>query len=122
MKKIILLSLGILAACSSPIDEPKNLVPQDKMAELVAELAIADQLGILNPSGDMRLETIYTLRTYNITPKQFSDSYKFYLVQPDKLNAIYDGAQEIIRQKDPAAAAYIDKRLHSNTGPASLPK
>lgn len=116
MKRLALILFFSTVACSSPIDEPANLIPKDKMAELIAEFALNEQMGAINPNGNMETNTIYILKQYGVTGKQFSDSYKFYLASPSKLDDIYDDAQDIIKEKDPEAEKFIEKKLKENKG------
>jgi hypothetical protein len=68
-------------SCSQLIDEPKNLIPKDKMSEIIAEFAMNEQIGNINPQTDMENATRFTLkniklkgsisaRVINITPRQ----------------------------------------------------
>ncbi len=111
MKKLILLLIFALNACAGPVDEPENLIPRSKMSELVAELALNDQLSFLNSNGNMETQTIYTLKKFGINSRQFTDSYKYYLSKPGALESIYDDAQQIIIDKDPKAEDYIKNKL-----------
>lgn len=114
MKKAVFLFVLMLCACSSPINKPKNLVPEDTMAEIIAELALSDQMSFLNASGNMQTQTLFLFNKYGITSKQFSDSYKYYLADPGSLEKIFDEAQENIKEKDPEAKAYIEKNKKSS--------
>lgn len=116
MRFLTVFLLIITVSCSSPIEEPVNLIPEDKMAELIAEFALNEQMGSINPNGNMETNTIYILKQHGVTGKQFSDSYKFYLASPSKLEMIYDDAQDIIKQKDPEAEKFIEKKLKENKG------
>ena len=115
MKNLILLfTIFAIVGCSKPIDEPKNLIPKDKMSEMVADFAMADQMSFLNQTGNLETQTRYILKKHNVTAKQFSESYKYYLSSPSSLDKIYDDAQEIIINKDPDAEKYIDKKMEQN--------
>lgn len=103
-------------ACSSPVDAPRNLIPKDQMASLLADLAINDQMYILNQSGNMEASTIYILKKYKITSRQFMDSYRYYIANPSQLEAIYSDAQDMIKDKDPEAADYIKNKQKENPG------
>lgn len=117
MKKIIpFFVVLLLLACSKPVHEPKNLIPKDKMAEVIAEFALNDQMGILNQSGNMETNSIYILKKYKIDSKAFTESYKYYLASPSDLEDIYNDAQDILKDKDPEAKAYIEKKLKDNKG------
>lgn len=110
--RVILFGLMFLTiACSSPVSEPKNLIPEDKMAELIADLTISDQMSAFNQNGNMETQTIFILKKYGVTSRQYAASYQYYLAAPSKITKIYDNAQKIIKDKDPAASQYIQKKL-----------
>ena len=46
----------------------------------------------------------------------FTDSYKYYMTDPDTMKEILDEAQKIIVSKDPNAEAFINKKLKENSG------
>lgn len=118
MRYLVLIFLLALS-CSSPVIKPEKLIPEDTMSEIVAELVLNDQMGSLNPSGNMETQTIYILQQAGVQPKDFTESYKYYLATPGKLESIYEDAQTIIKDKDPAAEAYINKKLkESQANPA----
>lgn len=119
MKNLIFLFIMLLSiGCSKPIAEPKNLLTKDKMSEMIADFALADQMGILNQQGNMETETRYILKKHKVTATQFTESYKYYLASPNTLDKIYSNAQEIIKAKDPDAAKYIDKKMEQAKNPA----
>lgn len=111
MKKLLLLFIfaGVIISCGNVLERPKNLVSEDKMSEAVAELAISDQLGIVNPSYSVTDQTIYVFNQLKIKPADFADSYKYYIAT-GKMEKILDNAQKIILKKDPKAKEYINKK------------
>lgn len=111
MRNWMLMILSFLImSCSQLIDEPKNLIPKDKMSEIIAEFAMNEQIGNINPQTDMENATRFTLKKYKIKGNDFSESYKYYTATGD-LEKILNNAQEIILEKDPAAKMYIEKKL-----------
>lgn len=120
MKKTVFLFVLMFFSCSSPINKPKNLVPEDTMAEIIADLALTDQMSFLNAAGNMETQTVFLFNKYGVTSRQFSDSYKYYLADPDSLEKIFSEAQENIKQKDPEAEAYIEKKQKEIQGNPAL--
>lgn len=111
MRKLIPIFLIFsLISCSKLLNEPKNLVPKDKMSQIIAELAISDQLSYVNNPGNMETQTRYILKKYGTTGTAFTESYKYYLSTKD-LYEIFDDAQDIIKDKDPKAEDYIKDKL-----------
>ena len=107
MKKFLLLFvLFTVIACGEIIDRPKNLLSKDTMANAIAELAIADQLNIVSSEFSMNDQTVYVFNSLKIKPKDFMDSYKYYIAI-GKMDGIFNDAQGLIISKDPKAKNYI---------------
>ena len=85
-----------------------NESSKDKMAEVIAELAISDQLSIVDSGFNLNNQTIYVFQKAKVKPVDFSESYTYYVAR-GKMDQILDEAQKIIIKKDPKAKAYIDK-------------
>lgn len=113
MKKLIFLFVLILVSCkdSRPVNTPKNLIDKDKMAALIADFAISDQMGMMNPSGNLDTSSRFILNKHGVTAKQFTESYEYYLSSPATVRDILDEAQDIIKSQDPEAEKFIDKKL-----------
>lgn len=114
MRKITLLIFSFLMmACSELIDKPKNLVPKDTMTEILAEFAMNEQLGMVVENINLDNATRYTLQQKKIKGDDFVESYKYYTASGE-IEGILNNAQDIILNKDPAAKAYIEKKLKEN--------
>jgi len=120
--KISLLTLTffvILVSCSDATDKPKNLLDSKTMSEMIADFAINEQLGLMNQDGNMEISSKYILKKHHVKGQDFSDSYAYYLSKPRELQRILKKAQKIIKEKDPNAAEYIDKKEKSDkNGPS----
>ena len=110
MKNFILCIILVLISCADPIEKPKNIIPKEMMAEIIAELAITDQMSYLNEMGNMETQTIYIFQKYNVTGTQFIESHKFYLSEIGTIDEIYQTAQNIIAEKDPEAKSFFEKQ------------
>lgn len=112
MRKLIFLLVLILVSCkdAKPINKPSNLISDDKMAELIADFAVNDQMSFLNVGGNLETGSRYILKKHNVTAKQFSESYTYYVADPRKLDKIFSKAQEIVKDLDPKAEAFFEKR------------
>ncbi len=111
MKRWIFLLLTIaLTGCTELIDPPKNLVPKDAMAELIAEFAINENLGSITENANLDNATRYALQQKKIKGQDFSDSFKYYVASGD-MDAILTRAQKIVLDKNPKAKEYIEKQL-----------
>ena len=114
MRKISFLLFSLLMmACSELINEPKNLVPKDRMAEVLAEFAMNEQLNLVVENINLDNATRYTLQQNKIKGNDFVESYKFYTASGD-IEKIIETAQEIVLTKDPASKVYIEIKLKEN--------
>lgn len=112
MRLLSIIVVLLLFSCkdAKPIHKPANLISDKKMSALIADFAIGDQMSFLNSSGNLEISSRYILKKHNVTAKQFSESYTYYLASPKQLEEIFDNAQEIIREQDPGAEKYIEKK------------
>ncbi|WHF50897.1 DUF4296 domain-containing protein [Chryseobacterium gotjawalense] len=112
-KGIVVIFSFLMMACSELIDKPKNLVPKDTMAELLAEFAMNEQLGVVAENVNLDNATRYALQQKKIKGNDFVESYKYYTATGE-IEKIVDNAQDIVLNKDPAAKIYIEKKLKEN--------
>lgn len=119
MRRLIgLLTFLFLVSCSEYIDKPKNLLDKDKMSEVMADLAINDQVTNTYLNKNLESGTRYILKSHNVKADDFVESYKYY-VATGKMNKILDDAQEILLEKDPKAKGFVESKSKTNT---NLPK
>ena len=107
---ILLIIFTVLVSCGKIINEPKVLIQQDTMAQVIADLALADQFNMSDFNYQPSEETQYILKKYKINIKDFKESYTYYIAI-NKINSIYDKAQDIIINKDAKSKMYIQKKL-----------
>lgn len=114
MRKIALVLFSLLMmACSELINKPKNLVPKDTMAEILAEFALNEQLTAVVENNNLDNATRYVLQQKKIKGNDFVESYKYYTATAE-IEKIIENAQDIVLNKDPAAKIYIEKKLKEN--------
>jgi hypothetical protein len=110
--RIILLIVG-LAACSSD-EKPKNLIDEGTMANIMTDIHIIEA-----EINNLRLQhqdsSVYVyqklkvtmLKKYNTDTAVFNASFKYYILNPDKMKPIYVEVKkklENIRKKTMAAS------------------
>ncbi len=105
--------LFIVSCGGNYIDKPENLIPQDQMAEILADLAINDQATFMYPNSNLEAGTRYVLKTHKVKPDDFIASFKYYVIR-EKMNGIAEDAQKIILEKDPRADQYVKDQLKKN--------
>lgn len=116
MKRLVsccILFLFFSCSDSSVIDRPKNLIPKDEMAEILAEMALNDHAFLTKQKSNVESGTRFILKKHSIKAQDFSESYKYYSITK-KMSGILDESMQIIKDKDPAAEAYIEKKLAPN--------
>ena len=107
MKKLIFIFVLIcLFSCSEYIDKPKNLIDKDKMSEIIADLAINDQVTFLYPGTNLESGTRFILKNHQVKTEDFVASYRYYIVK-QKMTGIVEDAQNIILEKDPKSEKTI---------------
>jgi hypothetical protein len=111
MKKMFFIFvLMCLFSCNEYIDKPDNLVGKTKMAEIIADLAINDQVIFLYPGTNLESGTRFILKNHQVKTEDFVASYRYYIVK-QKMKGIVEDAQKIIIEKDPKS----EKKIKGNT-------
>ena len=100
-------------SCGDYIDKPKNLIEPEKMAEILADLAITDQAVIIYQNKNLEEGTRFVLKNHQVKSDDFVESFKYYVVK-DKMKDIAEDAQKIVLKKDPKADKYIKDRLKNS--------
>jgi len=116
-KSILFIIVLLFSSCQNFVDKPKDLLPQDKMAQVLAEMALNDQASYIDSNANLELGTRFILKKHNIKANQFSSSYRYYVVTK-KILKIIEKAQAIIKEKNPEGEEFINKKLKENS---SLP-
>ena len=92
--RIILLVIG-LAACSSE-DKPENLLDQDKMVNIMTDIHLIEaeinNLHLQHQDSSVFMYQklkVKMLKKYDTDTASFNASFKYYLLNPDKMKPIY---------------------------------
>ncbi len=114
MKNLILVFVFLgLFSCSDYIDKPKNLIDQEVMSKVIADLVINDQANFMYQDKNMEAGTRFVLKSHNIKPDDFVESFKYYVIK-EEMEDIATEAQQILLKKDPKAAQYVKDKLKQN--------
>lgn len=114
MKKIFCFFIFLmLFSCKEYIDQPKNLVDKDTMAEIIAELALNDQISFIYQGKNLESGTRFILKNYKVNATDFVESYKYYVVNQN-MKSIVEDAQKILLEKDPKAEKHVRDKLKTN--------
>lgn len=85
--------------------KPKNLISQGIMAEVLADIHIAEASIQIENSEDDSIRQTYTnyyyavFEKHNISKEAFVESMEYYIKNPEKLQLIYDNVTEILSTK-----------------------
>lgn len=103
------LMLMMLLACDGAVEKPPHLMPREEMAEMIAELALAEQSFQYDPKASQDATVREILKRHQVRPQQFIDSYRYYAVKK-QMPEIITKAQEKLTKDYPAAAAKLKER------------
>jgi hypothetical protein len=87
------------------VKKPKNLISQDEIAEVLADIHIAEASIQLENSEDDSIRQTYinyynaVFEKHNISREAFTASMDYYFKNPEKLEIIYDNVTEILSTK-----------------------
>lgn len=92
-----LVILLLLFACSpQKTKAPANLLDQNQMSDIIAEMHIADAIATGTKAGNadsVNLEAVslnaFILEKHKLTPEQFKESFEFYRQNPVLMDSVY---------------------------------
>ncbi|AZA91910.1 Uncharacterised protein [Chryseobacterium nakagawai] len=106
---LVFVFLGLFS-CSDYIDKPKNLVDEEVMAEVIADLVMNDQVNFMYQNRNMEAGTRFILKSHHVKPDDFVESFKYYVIK-EEMEGIATEAQQILLKKDPKADQYVKDKL-----------
>lgn len=125
MKYIVTLFLGaiLLVSCAEKVvEEPENLIPKEKMTEILHDLAIlnAAKSGASRKFKDSGIDVMeFLYKKYDIDSTQFSESDLYYASIPLEYQSIYENVEKRLgRKKDTLEA--IGKRRNDSVRQANI--
>lgn len=99
MKKIAFYLLFVFfLCCGDPAEEnvfiPENILPKEKIAQVITDIHIAEaEINLLAISDSTLKRSIYFKQIFDkhqITKQQYEESLAFYIDHPETLNKIYE--------------------------------
>lgn len=108
MKHLILFSivfLGLFNCTPKNYDKPKNLISKTDMIDILTDLYISQQGVQFFPKAneDMNLNlakgAVHIMKKHNVTYHNFSESYKYYTMQPEDFNKMLDDVKMNLEDK-----------------------
>ena len=94
-----------LTACGSN-SKPKDLIPEDKMAKVLTEIHILEaQINNVHFQHEDSSVYVYQkmkvklLKTFELDSATFKRSFKYYILNPDKMKGIYTEVKKLLEAK-----------------------
>jgi len=114
---VILCFLAVTCDGSDRIKKPDNLIPKDKMSDILYDLYIVNAAKGVNrkllETNGLEPET-YILTKYNIDSTQFSNSNAYYAIKNDVYKTIVDKVKERL-EKEKAEFEEIQEKEEMKT-------
>ena len=104
----LIILIFLLGSCNTSVirtPKPKNLISQSEMAEVLADVHIAEANIQMANSEDDSLHQTYTnyynavFEKHHISREAFIQSMGYYIKNPELLQNIYDNVTEILSTK-----------------------
>jgi len=99
MRMLVVISLLILAGCSSDSDVPKGIIGKDDMGKILWDLMQADQFSLQYMIKDsakinVKKETIKlyqeVFQVHHVSKDEFQKSFQFYIAHPEITKVMFD--------------------------------
>ncbi|MAU15250.1 MAG: hypothetical protein CMH46_06875 [Muricauda sp.] len=118
----ILVFMIFFSCAEKVVEEPENLIPKEKMTEILHDLAILNAAKSsanrkFKDSGVDVMEFLY--RKYDIDSAQFSQSDLYYASIPLEYQSIYEGVEAMLEQRKDTLEA-MEKRRNDSVRKANL--
>ncbi|MGG7034040.1 MAG: DUF4296 domain-containing protein [Flavobacterium sp.] len=118
MKKIIVLLaiLVFLAGCNeTSVEKPKNLIPEEKMVEILYDMALFEAITVSQPASIQERELkpdTFIFKKYQVDSLQFSTSNKFYASDVNLYAKIFDKVGKRLESKLKETDSLIKKGVN----------
>src|SRR5436190_18515032 len=121
MKKTLMFLVFLLIAIScqeSMADKPGNLIAEDKMINILSDIAILEAIKVENP-GSLTDRNIvpdkYIYKKYKIDSLQFANSNKYYASDVNNYSKMYEKVSQNIEKKQKEIEILINKGVNVGT-------
>lgn len=101
MKKFLLIVL-LAVACESGIEKPQNLIPEDKMTDILYDAAVLDAIRTQRPfllTQQQINPTQYLYKKHGIDSTQFVQSNRYYAQDIEKYKAMYQKVSKRLEEE-----------------------
>lgn len=95
----------VVIGCSKSIEKPKNLIAQEKIELILTDVHMYQQPGYLtslyNQPIDYAKIDAQILAKHEVSTTDFSESFKYYVLHPEKFKEILENVKTNLIQKLP---------------------
>lgn len=127
MKKILLLFFGFLitVSCNKTVTKPANLLPKEKMVEILADVYLHQQQTYLIEAKDDNLDfsklDAQLIQKHNSNVKDFKESFQYYVLQPEVYSEILLSVRDKLEERLPEDQRH-KRREERETQAKEIPK
>ncbi len=105
MRWVLIFLVFWFFSCTNTVEQPENLIPKDKMAEIISDIYLHQQSSYLieikhNPPDFATIDASI-IEKHGTTIKDFEDSYRFYVLSPEEYNKLLITVRTNLEQKLP---------------------
>lgn len=99
----ILICLFFVGSCSKRVEEPKHLISENEMIELLSELYIYQQNSYLKDYSAKKTSIseveAQIIDNHGLSIEDFRENHHYYVVQPEKFKKILKGVKEKLESR-----------------------
>lgn len=93
----------LIAGCSKRVEEPKHLISENEMIELLSELYIYQQNSYLKDYSAEKTNIseveAQIIENHGLSVEDFRENHHYYAVQPEKFKRILKGVKENLESR-----------------------
>lgn len=118
MRNLLAILAFTLISCSHNVDEPSNLLSEDKMKSIITDLLLYQQTNYVAHAEigliDYAKMNTFLISNHGATVKEFEESYTFYISHPDRYNKLLLEIRHDLEQRLPEAERIKREKIREN--------
>lgn len=113
---IFFISISLLSACENSIKKPDNLIPEEEMALILADVMLLEAtyntklIRVENKNELMRKFSAEILANHDVTKEAFDASYEYYVEEPEDFENILELVFEELNKMETESSDFNDKK------------
>jgi len=105
MKWFFIFFVFLFLGCTQTVEQPEGLIDEKKMVEILSDIYLHQQTSYLteikNNKPDFAKIDAYLIEKHGATLSNFEESYKFYVLNPEKYNQLLMQVREDLEHRLP---------------------